>query len=99
MTSSPPYNQQNGRVTNAILSTKLDALTEEVRAMCLKTERRITNLEEKHDIRLGTLEAHCHENENQISRLDERQKATTSVLGGLTFIGSAIAAAIGSLVK
>ena len=96
--ASPPYSESNGRVTNAILSTKLDALTEEVRALCVKTDRRIAYLEEKHDIRLGTLEAHCHENENQISRLDERQKAWTGILGALTIVGTAIGSAFG-LVK
>lgn len=93
---SPPG---NGHVTNAVLSTKLDSLTEEVRRLGLKMDHRFAFLEEKADIRTGAVEAACHQNQTQIARLEERQKATTGILGGLTFVASAIAGAVGSLVK
>ena len=94
---TPPYDSSNGRVTNAILSTKLDALTIEVQRLCEKTDRRIAYLEEKHDIRIGTLDAHCQDLDTKVARLDERQKAWTGILGAMTMIGTTIGSAFGFL--
>ena len=97
----PPasYQPDNSRVTNAILSTKLDNLTEEVRNLSAKLDRRITYLEERTDIRVGDLENQCHEMKTNVARLDERQKSSTGVLGAFTLIASSIAGVIGSIVK
>jgi len=95
----PRDNDGNHRVTNAILSTKLDRLTQDVQDMCGKMDRRMAQLEELLHVETSDLRARCQENATQVARLDERQKATTGIMGGLTFVFSAIAAAIGSLVK
>jgi hypothetical protein len=90
---------ENGRVSNAILATKLDALYAEVRGSFVKLERRIDFLEEKVDVRISAVEDQGHANGTNIARLDERQKATTGILGAMTAIGSAVAAALGVWIK
>ena len=99
MASPPQYDSGNGRVTNAIISTKLDELTREVRKQGEVNERRFNFLEEKLDIRVDEVANRCRENTTQIARIDERQKAATGILGALSFVGSSIAATIGALVK
>lgn len=99
MSNYTPRNDGNHRVSNAILSTKLDELTREVRQQGEKMDRRFNFLEEKLEIRVGEVESRCHENTTQIARLDERQKAATGILGAISFVGSSIAATIGSLIK
>lgn len=91
-------NGSNHRVTNAILSTKLDNLIEEVRKTNAAMERRMNFLEEKLEIECSAGRVRSEENSQQIARLDERQKAWTGILGALTLIGTAIGSAFG-LVK
>jgi len=95
----PRDNDGNHRVTNAVIQNEIKHLTEEVRSMCGKMDRRMAQLEELLHVETSDLRARCQENATQVARLDERQKATTGIMGGLTFVFSAIAAAIGSLVK
>ena len=100
MASSPPqYDSGNGRVTNAILSTKLDELTREVRRQSDKIDSKFAFLEEKLEMRVDEVANRCRDNTTQIARIDERQKAATGILGALSFVGSSIAATIGALVK
>lgn len=101
MTSSspPPYSNSNGRVSNAILSTKMDNVIEELRKLRETTDRRLWAIEEKADIQIDALKSRCQDNETKLARLEERQKATTGVLGVATVVLSGIATAIGSLVK
>ena len=100
MAPSPPDEHGNNqRVTNAILSVKLDALTEEVKAMCAKMDRRMSNLEELLHVETSDLRARCQDNATQVARLEERQRATTSILTGLNIVIGSIAATIGALFK
>jgi len=78
----------NHRVTLAEIKRDLAHLIEEFQEM--RDETRTWRKAQEERVR-------CMENE--MARLDERQKATTGILGTATFIGSAIAAAIGSIVK
>lgn len=89
----------NGRVTLAVLASKLDSVSAEIKRFSEHTERRIAFLEEKTSYRLDDVDIRCHTLTANIARLEERQKSTTGILGALTIIGSSIAAAIGSIVK
>jgi len=97
--ASPPTSNGNQRVTNAILSTKLDALINEVQTNRANLNRRIDFLEEKLELQVGEIRGHCSENETNIARLEERQKSTTGILGVLTVILSTIAGVVGSVFK
>ena len=97
--SSPPDSDGNHRVTNAILATKLDNLIEDVRKMCERMDRRMAFLEEKVDIRCGEVEGQSRHNAENIARLEERQKATTGILGALTVLLSTAAGFVGSVFK
>ena len=89
--ASTPYSNSNGRVTNAILGTKLDSAIEKLDRL----DRRVQFLEEKMDVDLHEQRAMCGENASQIARLEERQKAWTGILGALTLIGTTIGSAFG----
>ena len=97
--SSPPTSDGNHRVTNAILSTKLDALTEHVESLDKSLNRRLDFLEEKLELNVGDVREKCRANSTEIARLEERQKATTSILTGLNILVGSIAATIGALFK
>lgn len=74
----------NGRVTMAILATKLDALTEEVRSY--------------HEMLCGRMDDHEHRIravEMQTASIAERQRTTTGILAALQLIGSTVAAWLG----
>ena len=96
MASSPPDNG-NSRVTNAILSTKLDHLTAEVKEMCAKMDRRMNFLEEKHEVDVSELRSRCEEHSTQIARVEERQKAMTGFQAALSLVASTVAGVVGSL--
>lgn len=95
MTPSP--NDDNHRVTNAILSTKLDALTAEVQQLCNKMDRRLVSLEELLHCETSDLRARCEDHSTQIARLDERQKAITGFQAALALVASTVAGIVGSL--
>jgi len=95
MADGPTSQDSNHRVTLAEIKRDLAHLIAEFQEMRdeARTWRKVS------EERQRLLELQCQENRTSIARLDERQKATTGILGTATFIGSAIAAAIGSLVK
>ena len=99
MPPSPPPDSDNGRVTLAVLSAKLDRLTQDVQDMCSKMDRRMAFLEEKFEVEVSDLRGRCQENATQVARLEERQKATTGVQAGLTLLLSSVAATIGAVFK
>ncbi len=98
-TYNPPRDDGNHRVSNAILSTKLDAVILEVQKLTASVDRRLAFLEEKTDIKIGELETNCRSMQTDMARLDERQKAATGILGAFAFIASSVAGVIGSVVK
>ena len=99
MPPSPPPDSEDGRVTLAVLSAKLDRLTQDVQDMCGKMDRRMSNIEELLHVETADLRARTQDNATQVARLEERQKATTGILSVLTFVFSSIAATIGALFK
>jgi len=79
-----PTDGNNGRVTMAILGTKMDGLTK-----LLETHIEIDRQsQEKRDDRIRA-------NEMGVVRLDQRMKLITGALVGLQMIGSTIAAFLG----
>ena len=97
--STSPQDNGNHRVTNAVLQNEIKHLTAEVKAMCEKMDRRMTNLEELLHVETSDLRARCQDNATNVARLEERQRATTGILSVLTFVFSSIAATIGALFK
>ena len=90
-----PTSQDNNRVTMAELKKdvchvlkEIVEMRDETRAWRNKTEQRVHMLEER-----------CQGMQTDLARLDERQKATTGILGIFTIIASTIAGAIGTVVK
>ena len=94
--ASPP---DNDRITLARLGEKVDNLAAEVRRMSENMDRRMTNLEELLHVETSDLRGRCQDNATQVARLEERQKATTSILTGLNIVIGSIAATIGALFK
>jgi hypothetical protein len=92
MTGSPT----NHRVTNAILSTKLDGLTDETRKAFATLHRRIDFMEEKLDIRISTNDHHCQENARDLAVLRERLKASTGILGTVQAIAFGVSTWLGT---
>lgn len=80
----PAEQNKNGRVTRAILATKLDALNDKV------DEYRAEVNEWR-----GDTETRVRALELEQAQQKERWRNTTGILGALQFVGSAIAAAIG----
>lgn len=106
--TSPPYG--NERVSNMRLQTLLEELTREVRVGFEKVDRRVTFLDEKLELRLDEIErrhqanvkdvsTRCQTNTENIARVEERQKASTGILAGLTVLLSTAAGFIGSVFK
>jgi len=93
--TSPTSDDGNHRVTNAVLQNEIKHLTAEVKAMCAKMDRRMTNLEELLHVETSDLRARCQDNSTNVARLEERQKAWTGILGALTLIGTAIGSVFG----
>jgi len=95
----PTDDNTNHRVTNARLSEQINSLTGEVRRLRETVDKRFSFLEEKLEVEVSDLRGRCQDNATQIARLDERQKATTGLQAGLTFLLSSVAATIGALFK
>lgn len=81
---------QNGRVTNAILATKLDALTDMVRRQLEEADKR--------EMRLATLERCEAVNQQRWQSHGELHTRERGLLGVGSFVGSLIAGAIGVFV-
>lgn len=95
MAADGPTSQDNHRVTLAEIKRDLSHLISEVQEM--REETRVYR--QRQEQRIASLEERCAIMKTDLARLDERQKATTGILGAATFVGSAIAAAIGSAFK
>ena len=74
----------NGRVTMAVLSTKLDSITDLLTTHITKGEIN----DDKHEVRLHSLDIN-------MAKLETRQSTFAWLVGGLSIIGNAIAAYIG----
>jgi len=94
-----PPTDDNNKVTLARLGEKVDNLTNEVMRMRATVDRRMTNLEELLHVETSDLRARCQDNATHVARLEERQKATTSILTGLNIVIGSIAATIGAVFK
>ena len=80
--------QNNGRITIAVLGTKLDALTalaQEIKA-CQQVQAK----------EIGTLRIEDTELHGRVDRVNDRVTAWTVGQGALTFLGSSIAAFLGT---
>lgn len=97
MVDGPTTSQDgnNHRVTLAEIQRDLQHLIKEVQDM--REESR--DYRSKQEARLRHQEECTSLLKTEVARLDERQKSATGILGAATFVGSAIAAAIGSMVK
>ena len=95
MADASPTSNANHRVTLAEIKRDIAHLIDEVREGREETKawRQATN------DRIRLLEQSCAANATNIARLDERQKATTGILAGLTTLGSVIAGAFGAWFK
>lgn len=97
MSGYPPDRESsNGRVSNAILSTKLDMLTAKVEKLCDQMERRLSFLEEKTEIRCGEIESQTRQNAKDIAVMHERIKTSTGVLGALQAIAFGVSTFLGT---
>lgn len=96
---APPLDDGNHRVTNAVIQNEIKHLTAEVKAMCDKMDRRMSFLEERHELDVSDLRTRCQETSTQVARLEERQKSTTSILTALNVVIGGIAATIGAVFK
>lgn len=85
-----PQDDSNGRVTNAILATKLDALTEMVR-------RQIDD-GDKRDSRIALLETCEAVNRQKWQNHGDLHKRERGLLGTISLIGNVIAGTIGVLI-
>ena len=74
----------NGRVTMAVLSAKLDAIHEDLQALCG---------------RIGRIEDQTHANTRRIDVLGERQSIFAIGQSGVSLVLSAVAAFIGSKLR
>ena len=87
--------QNNQRVTMAVLQNDIARLADVMREERDET-RDLRRLAEE---RVRLLEVQCQKNTTDLARLDERQRATTGILGIFTLISSTIAGAVGAFVK
>jgi hypothetical protein len=88
-------NGGNQRVTLAEVKKDIQYLISEFEQMRLETkEYRALN-----ERRISDLETRCLSMHSDIARLDERQKATTGILGAFTAIAATVAGVVGSVTK
>ena len=84
-------NNGNGRVTMAVLATKLETYRDEVRSYRDESMRIYEELKRKHedhDDRIRDLEV-------ETAQMRERQRTSTGLLAALQLIGSAVATWLG----